>query len=313
VRLKVNRAYVVIEEALNYIENHLKEKITLEDIAQGIGISKYYLHRLFKSLIGETIIEYTKARKLASSVHELLNTNLKIIDIAVEYGFEYEQSYIRAFRTEYGKTPLKVRNDHETVLVQEKIDINEVIISGAAITYRPFFVEKPAFHLIGIKHVVPQGADYLTANRVGNDFFLHYRHLIKNAVNPNVYIGYVDWGSLKNGYSIYLPSIEVNQAQEIPYGMTSISIPTHKYAVFRFVGFFRPEQVNISHFYHILEYMYTKWIIQTRYDFAAAFRFEFIDNSHSSDQYCEIDIYQPVKNKGITKEQKFHDFSIIIR
>jgi AraC family transcriptional regulator len=141
----MNQAQMIIEKSLNYIETHIKERIMLEDIAEGVGISKYYLHRIFKSLTGETIIDYTKARKLAASVYELLNTKLRIIDIAIEYGFEYEQSFIRAFRKEYGKTPLRVRTDNEAVQVREKIDINKIMVAGKAITYRPFFVVNRRF------------------------------------------------------------------------------------------------------------------------------------------------------------------------
>jgi AraC family transcriptional regulator len=90
-------------------------------------------------------------------------------------------------------------------------------------------------------------------------------------------------------------------------------ILAHKYAVFRFIGFFSPEQVNSGHFYHLLEYMYTKWIIQASYDFAAQFRLENIDNNLAKGDYCKIDIYQPIKELDNTSAKEFRDFSVIIR
>jgi AraC family transcriptional regulator len=309
----MNQAQSIIERGLQYIESHLKEKISLDDIAQNVGLSKYHLDRIFKSLTGETLISYTTSRKLTSSLYELLNTNMKIIDIAFEYGFEHEQSYIRTFRKQYGRTPLKVRTGSEKILVKERINIQDITAVDNAITYQPFFVIKPAFQLIGIKHTIPLEADYLIPNNVGLDFFYHQKQQIKNVINPSVYIGYVDWSSLQNGYTTYFPSVQVKPGVEIPAGMSSLAIPAYKYVVFRFVGFFNPDQVNISHFYHLLEYMYSKWIVQAGYEFAAPFRFEYIDSSIAKDDYCEVDLYQPIKEKGDTPEKEFIRYSMFER
>lgn len=100
-----------IIETVNYIEENLYNKISLDDISMHTGLSKYYLHRIFKSLTGQSIIEYVQGRKLTSSITELINSNMRIIDIALDYGFDYEQSYIRAFKKVFGYTPLKVRSD----------------------------------------------------------------------------------------------------------------------------------------------------------------------------------------------------------
>ena len=102
-----------IVSTIDYIEENLYNKISLDDIALYTGVSKYYLHRIFKSLTGESIIEYVQSRKLTCSIKELVNTNMRIIDIALNYGFDYEQSYIRAFRKNFGCTPLKIRSDKD--------------------------------------------------------------------------------------------------------------------------------------------------------------------------------------------------------
>ena len=101
----------IIARCIGYIEDNLHNKITLDDIAMSCGISKYHLHRLFKSLTGEPLMEYVQARKLSDSIFELKDTNKRIIDISLDYGFDYEQSYIRAFRKKFGFTPLKVRSE----------------------------------------------------------------------------------------------------------------------------------------------------------------------------------------------------------
>ena len=54
----------IVAACVNYIENNIYNKITLDDVAQQSGISKYHLHRMFKSLTGESLMEYVQSRKL---------------------------------------------------------------------------------------------------------------------------------------------------------------------------------------------------------------------------------------------------------
>lgn len=283
-----------IVSTIDYIEKNLYNKISLDDISQHTGISKYYLHRIFKSLTGESIIEYVQSRKLTASINELLNTNMRIIDIALDYGFEYEQSYIRAFKKAFGCTPLKVRSDQTSLslVIKEKINTNNILSLGNSITYNPRFVFRQKFNLIGIKHKILSKSGDKTANAYGRDFFYNYKDKISNTINPQVYFGYTDWSS--SGFIYYIPSVQVPDLTKIPEGMTGISIPAHKYVVFRFVGFFRPDDINGRHVGRLLVQLYSKWIFKSGYKFADTFRFEYIDTSMSKDNYCELYVYQPI-------------------
>lgn len=282
--------------SIDYIENNLYNKISLDDISLHTGISKYYLHRSFKSLTGESIIEYAQSRKLTSSINELINTNMRVIDIALNYGFDYEQSYIRAFKKNFGFTPLKVRSDQTSLslVIKEKINPNDILSLGNSITYKPHFVFKQKFNLIGIKHKILSKSGDKTANAYGRDFFYNHKDKIHDIVNPQVYFGYTDWSS--NGFIYYIPSVQVPDLNRIPEGMIGISIPTHKYVVFRFVGFFSPDDINGRHVGRLLVQLYSKWIFKSGYKFADTFRFEYIDSSMSKDNYCELYVYQPIED-----------------
>lgn len=283
-----------IFECLNFIEENLYKKISLDDIAAHCSLSKYHLHRVFRSLTGESIMEYVLARKLSSSIGEITDTNMRIIDIAMEYGFDYEQSYIRAFRRKFGYTPLKVRSEQLSLTIQEKLNMNDIMHMNDSIVYKPSFVFRQKFNLIGIQHKIVKKAGDKVANLYGRDFFYNYRQRVMNAVNPYVYFGYTDWHNSDNGYTFYLPSVQVPDLEHIPEGMTGISIAAHKYVVFRFVGFFRPDEINGRQVGRLLVHMYSKWIYQSGFKFADKFRFEYIDSSLAKDNYCELDIYQPI-------------------
>ena len=283
-----------IVSCIDYIEFNLNNKITLDDISQHSGISKYHLHRMFKSLTGESIMDYVQSRKLTSSINEIINSNKRIIDIALDYGFDYEQSYIRAFKKRLGYTPLKVRTDQISLEIKEKININDILSVDNSITYKPSFVFKQKFYLIGNKHKLLSKSGDKTANAYGKDFYYNHRHKITNSINPENYFGYTDWSSNNDGFIYYIPSVQVPDLSKIPDGMTGISIPAHKYVVFRFVGFFRPDDISGRHVGRLLVQLYSKWIFNSGYKFADTFRFEFIDASASQDNYCELFVYQPI-------------------
>jgi AraC family transcriptional regulator len=291
-----------IIETIDYIEKNLYNKMSLDDLSLHTGISKYYLHRAFKSLTGESIIEYAQSRKLTSSINELLNTNMRIIDIALNYGFDYEQSYIRAFRKNFGYTPLKVRSDKTSLslLIKEKINANDILSLGESITYNPHFVFRQKFNLIGIKHKILSKSGDKTANAYGRDFFYNHKSKITDITNPHVYFGYTDWSNKE--FIHYVPSVQVPDLSRIPEGMTGISIPANKYVVFRFVGFFRPDDINGRHVGRLMVQLYSKWIYNSGYKFADTFRFEYIDVSMSKDNYCELYLYQPIEDIAIDKE-----------
>lgn len=283
-----------VETCINYIESNIYNKITLDDIAMHSNMSKYHLHRMFKSLTGESLMEYVQSRKLSSSINELIHTNMRVIDIALHYGFDYEQSYIRAFRKKFGYTPLKARSEQMSLLIKEKLNMNDMLSINNSIIYKPFFVFKQKFNLVGMKHLIVSKSGDKVANAYGKDFFYNHRHKIVNAINSEVYFGYTDWSRDDDGYIYYIPSIQVSEQIDIPEGMTKISIPAHKYVVFRFVGFFSPDDINGRHIGRLLVHLYSKWIFKSGFKFADTFRFEYIDASLSKDNYCELDIYQPI-------------------
>lgn len=284
-----------LENSINFIESSLNERVCLDDISEYTGVSKYYLHRMFKSLTGETIMDYVQSRKLTASIDQLISTKMRIIDIAMEYGFDHEQSYIRAFRKKFGYTPQKVRHDQISIGITEKININDLMTVNNSVTYKPFYVFKQKFTIAGVPHKVLSKSGDNVANILGRDFFYNNKFEVPNAVNPQVYIGYTDWSGYDDGYIYYIPSVQVSDLSQLSEGMTGIIIPAHKYVVFRFVGFFHPDHIKGRQVGRLLVHLYRKWITNSGFKSADKFRFEYVDTGISSENYCELDIYQPIR------------------
>jgi AraC family transcriptional regulator len=105
----MKRGYDLLNNVLTDIEKGIRTDINSDVIARKHTLSEGHLQRLFRSAYNQPIGLYIRSFKLTASINDLLNTDSNILDIALDYGFNYEQSYIRAFKRKFGITPGKLR------------------------------------------------------------------------------------------------------------------------------------------------------------------------------------------------------------
>jgi len=94
-----------LQKTLDYIEEHIKEEITLEQLSALCFYSTHHYHRVFQSVIGIPVADYIKKRKLSVAAGEIIGTDKKIIDIALNYGFNSHETFSRAFKRIFDITP----------------------------------------------------------------------------------------------------------------------------------------------------------------------------------------------------------------
>lgn len=94
----------IITESLVYIEKNLKKKLSIGEIADYVGYSKFYFSRIFKQEMNISVMEYVKERKVICASEDILQGN-KILDVAIEYGWESYSGFIKAFKNYYGFSP----------------------------------------------------------------------------------------------------------------------------------------------------------------------------------------------------------------
>ncbi len=123
-------AWKTIEQSLTYIEKHLTEEIRTEELANTIGLSPFYFQRLFKRLVKKPVQEYIKLRRLAKVIENLKDTDRRILDIALDYGFSSHANFTRVFKETYGMTPDEYRKDLPTLNTfnRPQISMNYVLV-----------------------------------------------------------------------------------------------------------------------------------------------------------------------------------------
>ena len=102
-----NENYKNLNNMIKYIENNLVNEIEIKKLAEIVGISSNSLQRIFTFITGITITEYIKKRRLSKAFEEIKNTNSKIIDIAIKYQYNSTIAFDRAFKRNFGITPVK--------------------------------------------------------------------------------------------------------------------------------------------------------------------------------------------------------------
>ncbi len=100
----------VVKKVIDYIEVNLEKEIDLNNISKNIGYSKFYLNRIFTKHTGITIYKYLQNRRLTVAAEKLIKTDMPIMQIAYEAGYDTQQSFSFAFKQIYLYPPKTYRN-----------------------------------------------------------------------------------------------------------------------------------------------------------------------------------------------------------
>ena len=106
-----------IRKTIGYIEAHLQDGISVQDAADAVHISPFFLQRGFSVMTGMGIAEYIRSRRLYEAALDLKNTDDKVIDIAYRYGYDTPESFAKAFARFHGASPLQIRSANAPVRV----------------------------------------------------------------------------------------------------------------------------------------------------------------------------------------------------
>nr|WP_321295700.1 helix-turn-helix transcriptional regulator [uncultured Sphaerochaeta sp.] len=149
------QVWEAIQRVLDVIET---EEMSIGELAKVASLSPFYFQRLFARLVGMPVGEYVRLRRLARSCEALTDTQLHILDIALQFGFSDHANYTRAFRDAYGLTPQEYR--------QHPVHLNHCIKADASLRY--------AEHEEGVPLIADDMVVEVNRRRLENPRFLKY-------------------------------------------------------------------------------------------------------------------------------------------
>lgn len=215
-----------IGEAIRYIDENLNGTLSVELIAEHFAFSPYYFHRLFTAIVGKSMIAYVRDRRVAYACKMLNETNRKVLDIALDCGFDFAQSFSRAFKSITGMSPMQYRNRN---IVPDIIPAAELVkrftnrLKGG-ILMNPGMIKKNKIILAGVsgagnetaeiwKRFMKLDEEYPLINKVSDDGY-EVRIFDNTTGDEKVFVGYEikenDGTKADNGaYEIFtIPSSE---------------------------------------------------------------------------------------------------------
>ena len=280
----------IIGNSIQYIEDHITEDITVEDVAKCVGVSPFYFQKGFAMLCGFSVSEYIRNRRLALAGNDLLVTEEKIIDIAMKYGYDSPDSFTKAFTRFHGVTPTSVRKDAVLLKSFAPLKLKMSLEGGYLMDYK--IVRKEEFTVIANAKTFP----YEGAKESIPQFWQEHFQSGKGAVVCGWYGINIDLEMGQENFE-YLIADPYKPQKEVPEGFEIRTIPAFEWAVFPCRGAMPTALQNVN------TKIYTEWLPALKeYEFAAGYCVEYYDDPTKYEKgtldenyYCEIWI--PVKKK----------------
>ena len=280
-----------LQKVIDYIEQNLNENINLTKAIKESGYSIPHFYRVFNAVMGYSINQYIRKRRLSNAKFDLKNTNLKITEIAFNNGFESHEVFTRTFKNTYGVSPRDFRKISIELNLFEKINFlhekNEPDLS----LIKPEIVVKEKFLLLGIMNHVnrAEAIKYGLKLRTQAKFLPMIKN-ISNQKNPDVFYAVYDYAAenvLKADEDInfnYYCCVEISDITNIPSGMIVKTIPSSKYAVFYYnIKNDTLNDVNVG--MPIYRYIDGVWLPNSGYEMTDNPSFEIVDISKNQVLY----------------------------
>lgn len=136
-----------LNSAINYMEEHMKSEIDMEEVGKIAGCSSYHFQRMFTYMADVTLSEYIRRRRMSLAAVDLLSGE-KVIDVACSYGYDSPTAFNRAFKNIHGIAPSKISEKGVSIKSYPPIRFHITVKGECEMDYR--IVKKEEFRIIGI-------------------------------------------------------------------------------------------------------------------------------------------------------------------
>ena len=216
-----------VAKALWFIESHFAQEITLDDVANAGGVSRYHMSRAFGWATGHSVMRYVRGRRLTEAAHSLAAGAPDILAVALEVGYGSHEAFTRAFRDQFGLTPemIRAQGNLNNIELMEATKMDETLLTN---------LEPPRFENGKTLLIAGLSERYTSETCAGipaqwQRFSPHLGHI------PGQ-LGGTAYGVLCNGddsgNTEYISGVEVSDFARVPAELSRLRIPAQRYAVF---------------------------------------------------------------------------------
>jgi len=272
------------QKALWFIESHLADALTLDEIAGIAGVSRFHLVRAFGAATGFSVMRYVRARRLTEAARALARGAPNILNVALDADYGSHEAFTRAFRDHFGVTPEAVRSstclDH--LKLQEPIQMDSTLTDNLQ---APRFVTAKAFLVAGV------GGRFSQENGAGiPGVWQRFQQTVAHIPGR---IGQVAYGVCCNGDDAgnfdYIAGVEVSEFSDLPREFSRVRIPEQRYAIFT-------HREHISTIRRTVNTIWNHWLPTSGLKIADAPNFErYGENFDPATGNGGLEIWVPIK------------------
>ena len=217
-----------VQKALWFIESHLADALTLDEIAGVAGISRFHLVRAFAAATGLPVMRYLRARRLTEAARALANGAPDILTLALDADYGSHEAFTRAFRDHFGATPEAVRAARclDRLKLQEPIVMDSTAFDS---------VQAPRFET-GQPLLIAGIGERISHENGGAGIPNQWHRFHQSVESIPGRVGDVAYGVCCNGDDAgnfdYIAGVEVTDFSDLPREFSRVRVPEQKYAVF---------------------------------------------------------------------------------
>ncbi|MFD3257572.1 GyrI-like domain-containing protein [Paenibacillus lentus] len=284
-----------MNEAMKYIEDHLTSDIDFKEVARLAACSEYHFKRMFSFLAGVPLSEYIRRRRLTAAAFELRDSRVKVIDIAIKYGYSSPDAFGRAFQSLHGITPSEARRDGHSLKAYPRMTFQLSIKGGSEMNYR--IEEKEAFCIVGLMKRVP-----ILFNGVNPEIASMWESLDLETIGQLKELSNVEPIGLISASTNFSEGRMEEQGEldhyigaattkPCPDHLAQLDVPASTWAVFEAVGPF-PETLQ-----NVWGRIYSEWFPSSNYELAIGPEMLWNEGKDVSSPVFKSEIWIPVLKK----------------
>ncbi|MBK5450566.1 AraC family transcriptional regulator [Bacillus sp. TH22] len=281
--------------AMQYIEDNLTHEIDFKEIAKIAFCSEYHFKRMFSFLAGISLSEYIRCRRLTLAAFELKNSNAKVIDVAIKYGYNSPDSFTRAFQNLHGITPSEARSTIRSLKAYSPMTFQLSIQGGTEMNYR--IEEKDSFRIIGITKRVP-----IVFNGVNEEIASMWKSLNPQSIQTLKMLSNVEPNGIISASTNFSEGrmeekgeldhyIGVATTKDCPEQFKQLEVAASTWAIFEAVGPF-PDALQ-----NVWGRIYSEWFPSSNYELAKGPEILWNESKDVSSPNFRSEIWVPILKK----------------
>ena len=288
-----------MNKVLDYIEENLDDTIEMNDLAKIACCSVVNLQRVFSLVADIPLSEYIRRRRLTLAAFDLQNSTIKVLDLALKYGYDSPEAFTRAFNTVHGTTPSSARDKGVMLKAYPRISFLLTLKGAEPMDYK--IERKEAFAVYGIEGIfTTENGENLKAIPGFWDEILsdgRYEklkistHLSENEGNLCLINAICDYEAVdEKRFTYMIFAFKTEKSETSPY--KTVEIPSATWAIFKSQTHKMEDTSGVMQ--NLIGRVYTDWLPTANYEKADGFELELY---YGNDDNCWCETWIRVKEK----------------